>query len=146
MTTIEQAIRNAIETERAAAHFYQTLVPKATDGQTREFLEEMARQEVAHAEAIEEMGKRLTANELPIRPDFNIDLVETSPEWKNVESVNLVQALNIAVEAENHAALYYDAMADSFDGGEIREFFKKLMDTELQHAAKINGFLEQLQG
>ena len=44
MRTLEQALRNAIEIERAAARFYQQLIDRAGDEQTRTFLEEMAAQ------------------------------------------------------------------------------------------------------
>jgi rubrerythrin len=145
MPTIEQAIRNAIEVERAAARFYTGLVPKATDDRTRQFLEQMAAEEQHHAEEIARMGARLGTQELPERPDHNIATVETSPGWDEAESIDLLQALSLALDAENHAALYYDAVADSC-GGELQAFLRELSEQELQHARRLGEWLERLEG
>jgi rubrerythrin len=143
MQTIEQTIRNAIETERAAARFYNGLLPKAADERAREFFAKMVKDEEAHAEAIERMGRRLGAQELPERPDHNIALVESCPGWSEAESIDLAQALTLAIEAENHAALFYDAVADSVSG-ELATFFKDLTEMELGHARRLSALLEEL--
>lgn len=143
MQTIEQALRNAIETERAAARFYSGLLPKAADEQTREFFQKMVKDEEAHAEAIERMGQRLGSKELPERPDHNIALVESCPGWGEVESIDLTQALTVAIEAENHAALFYDALADSVSG-ELALFFKDLTEMEIAHAKRLDAMLGAL--
>jgi len=143
MLTFEQAVRNAIEVEKAAASFYRNLKGRAADQKTRDFFEEMARSEDAHARGIEAMGKRLTSGELPLRPDERIDTVETSPEWRLIENITLKQALELAIEAENNASLYYDAMAD-FAQGEVSRFFKRLSENELEHARSLRELYKKL--
>lgn len=143
MITFGQAIRNAVAIEQAAARFYRKLVAQAADQKTVEFLEEMARQEDQHAEQIAKVAQQLDAGELPINPDDKVHGVETAPEWGAVEHLKLEQALNLAIEGENSAALYYDAMAD-FASGEVADFFNDLVKTEQHHAELLRGKLQQL--
>ncbi len=53
------------------------------------------------------------------------------------------QALTVAIEAENHAALFYDALADSVSG-ELALFFKDLTEREIKHARRLDAMLGAL--
>ncbi len=143
MRTLGQAIRNAIEIEIAASRFYERLVAKAADKKSREFLREMARQEEEHARTIEAMGERITGGEIPASPDDRVQGVETSPDWSLADTIDLQQALHLALEAENNAALYYDAMSDG-TSGEVATFFRDLSETEERHARMLQGLIREL--
>jgi rubrerythrin len=144
MRTLGQALRNAIEIERAAARFYQKLLDRAADAETRAFLKEMATQEEAHAQSLESIAEKLEAGDVPGSPDDRIEGVEAAPGWAGAEEdLELQQALSIAIEAENSAALYYDAMADHATG-KLNEFFRTLSETELDHARRLREKLDQL--
>ena len=145
MRTLGQALRNAIEIERAAARYYQRLLDHAADADTRAFLEEMARQEEAHAGSLESIAGKLEVGEVPGSPDDRIEGVEAAPGWDSVDGLDLRQALGIAIEAENSAALYYDAMADHAEG-RLKEFFRALSETELDHARRLREKLAELDG
>jgi rubrerythrin len=136
-TALGQVIRNAIEAEHAAARFYGTLAASTNGAEAAAFLAQMVGEEEAHAKAISEMGSRLEAGELPISADTNCALVETAPEWRDVEGIGIEAALEIACEAEIHAALYYDALADSVPAGPVREFFQTIARTEEAHVKRI---------
>jgi len=142
---LSQAVRNAVEVERAASRFYQSLLPKAADTKARAFLEAMMAEEDHHAANIEAMGKRLLSGELPDTPaGLNCHLVETAPEWARVEEITLREALEIALEAEIHAELYYDAVADSVGKGPVSEFFSSLARDEKEHAKRLDDLLQRL--
>ncbi len=143
MITFGQAIRNAVVIEQAAASFYRKLVSQTVDQKTIDFLEEMARQEDDHAEQIAKVAERLDAGELPVNANDQVQGVETAPEWGMVENLQLEQALTLAIEGENNAALYYDAMAD-FAAGEVADFFNDLVKTEQHHAELLREKLKQL--
>lgn len=145
MRTMAQAIRNAIEIERAAGRFYLQLLEKTKDPATRGFLQEMAQQEEDHAQRLEALGAKIEAGELPASPDDRVQGVETAPGWACSEEVmlDLRNALTIAIEAENSAALYYDAMADSA-AGEVKKFFEDLVETENGHARMLTAKLSEL--
>jgi len=143
MITFGQAIRNAIAIEQAAARFYRKLLTKAASEEATAFLEMMAQQEDEHAERIAKVAERLESGELPQNPDDKLQGVEASPQWCDAEEIQLEQALTMAIEGENSAALYYDAMAD-FATGEVADFFKDLVKTELKHAELIREKLRAL--
>jgi rubrerythrin len=71
LTALRQALRNAIE--RSAARFYQMLAPKASNDETRAFLERMADEETSHAEAFEQTAGDLELGALPNWADFNLE-------------------------------------------------------------------------
>jgi len=54
-----------------------------------------------------------------------------------VEGIGLDAALEIALEAEVHAALYYDALADSVPPGPVREFFQTIAQAEEAHIKRV---------
>jgi rubrerythrin len=140
--TFERALRNAIEAERAAARFYQLLLESTEDPEARKFLKKMMDDENAHARAIEDLGRKLAKNELPLRPDDNCELVETSTEWADVDDIVYEEALKVALDAEVSASLYYSAMADLFEEERYRTFFRDLSNAEDGHRRNI----ELLQG
>jgi rubrerythrin len=131
--TLGQAIRNAIEAEESAERFYRRLQDHTKDSAARAFLDDMARQEREHAVLLIAVGNRLESAEFPDQADCRVDCIETAPAWNAVEGVDFDTALDVALEAENNAALYYDALGDSCSG-EVRDFFAKLVRTEEQHA------------
>jgi rubrerythrin len=138
--SIPQAIRNAVASEEAAAKFYRALAALDVDGKVRDFLEEMAQQEVGHARSIEEAGKRLVGGELPMYADMEIERVEAAPEWKIADTITFAQALQLARENEYNAAMYYDTVADACPEPEA-SFFRQLAHVEEDHAHKLERML-----
>ena len=135
VTTLGQAIRNATEAERAAARFYEALARRAGDGQARVFFEEMVRDERQHAELLESYGGELGEAYAAQLPEAAVQRIEVVPGWEYAESISIEQALEVAIEAENNAALYYDAMAD-FTEGDVQAFFRRMATLEEAHAER----------
>jgi rubrerythrin len=142
--TIEQAIRNSVEAERAAARFYELLADSTDDPEAKLFLSKMREDELAHARAIEELGSRVTNKDLPVRADADCASVETAPAWKYVDGIDYLSALRVALEAEHSAALYYSAIAEAFVGDE-KMFFEDLSVTEENHATRIKEILARVE-
>lgn len=140
--TLGQAMRNAIEAELAAARFYEALAPKAADDETRAFFDEMAEQERDHAASIEGMSQKIGTGELPTRADTKVSMVETVPGWSDASGIDLDQALALALEAENSAALYYDALSDFCDVG-AKAFFQKMASQEEEHAESLRSLIAE---
>jgi rubrerythrin len=134
--TLEKAIANAAASEEQAARFYRLLAENNEDPEAKAFFEEMENAELEHARSIREHGRMLGLASTQLRPDSQVEMVETAPGWRDAEGLSYPQALEVALEAENHAALYYDALAD-FVSGEIKQFFQSLARTEEQHAERI---------
>lgn len=143
MPTLGQAIRNAVEAELAAQRFYLDLVPKAESKKVRSFFELMATQEAEHAAAIETFGVRIAQGELPAHANDRIQSVETVPGWQRAESISLEEAFDLAISAEQNAALYYDAIADCFTG-DGEKFFRDLSASEQKHAEMLAGMRRRI--
>jgi rubrerythrin len=131
-----QAIRNAVEAELAAAGFYERLAAATREPDAKLFLEQMVLTELEHARRIEEAGLRVLGGPLADRADGDVSTVETLPDWRYLDGIAIEQALEIALSAERQASLYYDALADCFDGA-IRELFLELARTEDEHAETL---------
>jgi len=134
--TIEQAISNAVAAEQAAARFYTRLSALARDEKTRTFLLDMADEEKDHARQIARWGTAYGNTTNGVEPDPRAVTVETAPAWEQAEVIDLEQALGLAIEAENNASLYYDALSDYFSGS-TADFLKMLSDQELGHAQRL---------
>jgi rubrerythrin len=137
MSELGQLVRNAVAAEKAAASFYRSLAADTSEKEAHAFLMELAVEEDQHAEHIEAFGRALVAGELPARPDTDIDAIETSTAWRYAVNLTLHEALNIALDAEHGAALFYGVIADGLTG-DARDFFQDLADTELEHASAIS--------
>jgi rubrerythrin len=143
---LKQALRNAIEIERAAERFYGMLAARATDQKGRAFLERMAREEELHARGLEERSKELVDGTLPAVADRFVHQVELVPDWSNTEAISFEQALSVALEAEQHAELYYDAMADSVPAGSLADFLRAMAHNEAAHVQSVASLIAALRG
>jgi rubrerythrin len=142
-TSVGQAIRNAVEAERGSYRFYTFIAENTTDAEARKFLKEMAEQEKMHAEAVENLGKKLAGGQLPVSADDNVEVVETAPGWKFVEDISMAEALAIAREAEQSAILYYETLADCFPEP-LKDFFAQIAKSEEDHLKTIEEKLGRL--
>jgi rubrerythrin len=140
--TLEQAIRNAIEVELSAARFYEELAGNAADVSTRVFFEELQQEELGHARAIEALGRDLTDGRLPDVASEHWEIVETSPAWRHVDGTTYGQALEVALESERGAALFYAALANAAASKVVRSFFDGLSQAETVHVRQILARIE----
>jgi rubrerythrin len=134
--TLEQAIRNAVEAERAADRFYRDLAAATTDEAARALLAQMAAEEGAHADGLLGLARELGAGALPERADMPVRGIESAPAAVEARDLDFEQAVTLALEAENSASLYYDALASSC-GGAAAEFFARVAADEERHAARL---------
>jgi len=138
MTNIspQQAIRNAVEAELAAARFYRLLAESTDDLEAQSYFSDLSEQEVKHAAAIQEAGAQIADGPLPAHAVGDVEIIETLPAWRYADNLTLADALEIAFAAENQAALYYDTFAD-YLAEPAASFFRNLAKAEEQHAAEV---------
>ena len=141
--SLEQAIRNAIEVEQSAARFYEELASQAVNEDTRAFFRRLREDELEHARAIEQFGRLLSSSKLPSEASESWKLIETSPVWRHVEGITYDQALEIALESERGAALYYEALASTTASDSVRSFFENLAATEQAHVRQILELMDR---
>ena len=138
--SLGQAVRNALEAERAAESFYRLLAQSTSDADARKFLLKMANLEKAHAATIEQMGIELRAGKLPAKADDNVELIETAPDWAYRDDMELNEAMELALENERHAALYYEAFADVTHDA-VQAFFVEIVKDENRHVTAVEQAL-----
>jgi len=140
--TLAQAIKNAIAAEHAAEKFYIRLAAGCADEKGRKILTDIAAQERGHAATLEALAAQLVAGKLPERADALVHGIETAPAGAESENLGLAEALEIAIDAENSAILYYDALATT-STGEASAFFERMGKEEEGHAAAIRAMLAE---
>lgn len=141
--TLGQALRNAMTAELASKSFYTILADCTEDTKAQKFLRIMAYQEENHFVQIREFAKSADDVEVPSLPDENAELIETMPEWRDVDNIDYGNALRVALEAEHHAAMTYDAIADAITDESGRELFRTLAKTEEKHAANLEELMKK---
>lgn len=142
MHDLKQALRNAIEVEWAASRFYERLAPKAADTQACEFLLWIADEEIRHANALAERSYELCGAEIPEAANFDIEGMETVPQWSCADNVSYAQALQVAQQAEEHTELFYEALAGTATSPAAQAFFREIAESEARHARTIAGLRE----
>jgi rubrerythrin len=141
--TLAQAIKNAIAAEQSAEEFYLHLAQVCAEPHGQAILMGIAAEERRHAAALQGVAERLVAGQLPARADALVKGIETSPAGLAAEGLELAEALEIALDAENSATLYYDALATTASG-EAAAFFARMSQEEDGHARVIRGMLAGL--
>jgi rubrerythrin len=143
--TLAQAIKNAIVAEQSAEKFYLRLAAGCADEQGRRLLSGIAAQERNHAATLESLAVRLLAGQLPTHADALVNVIESAPAGAESDDLELAEALEIAVDAENSAILYYDALASTATG-DAKVFFERMGQEEEGHAAAIRAMLDAVDG
>ncbi len=148
MLTMEQALERAIEAERQGAAFYRMVAKMTDDPEAQAFLMEMAGEEEQHAATLKAMATGEQAQAI----DWSRILAMNPPEdaaepsaTPDEESMDLREAVEIALEAEKHAAYTYACMGSETQG-EVQELFTHLALTEQHHAEMLEGLLRKLDG
>jgi rubrerythrin len=129
--------------ERASSRFYGELAEHSSDPAAKEFLTGLAHEEAAHERAIAEFAQREYPAALTAAPLPGWRHLETALDWDSDSDLTLADALVLALEAEHHAALHYETLADALDG-EPREFFLRLARSELEHGRELEQGIVRL--
>ncbi len=140
---LEEALRSAIEAELAAARFYAQLAQNTSDPRARDFLHSLVSEELDHAERVELLALTCANRALSFRPDRQIDRIETVPEWLAVDNITYEQAVDVALEAEVHASLFYRALADHAPD-DMAKLLASFADTEDEHADSLRRKRDEL--
>lgn len=134
--TLEQAVKDAIETERAAARFYSIMQGFTDNEVIRGFLVKMQEQEEIHAAEIEKLASVMGAGAGPGKADVGLFETLRAPAWAITENMTLGEAVEVALAAERRAADYYSVLSGVVGGG-IGEFFATMAQVEAKHVAAL---------
>ncbi len=141
--TLQEALVRAIEAERQGATFYTMVANSTPDEQARHFLTEMAREEEEHAAALQALARGELATEVDWSMILDFQAEGDTDEAGDAGTMELREAVELALEAEKHAAYTYACMGSETEG-EVQELFTRLALTEQKHADLLTALLQRL--
>ncbi len=140
---LEQALLMAIDTELAAARRYESMAMRAAAPDTERFLRHMAEQEKRHAGLIQEAAKEWSS-QAERMIGRTVDDEAGPPAWEFPEDLELLEAVDLALTAEEQAAGYYRSLSRS-PNSEVAEFFQDMEKRERAHVDELQRFKAKLQ-
>jgi len=141
--TLIEAILRAAEVERGGARFYRMLAEVTTTyEEASELFSRLAREEVGHAEALEQRAQELEHAAAVDLPDAELRTIEAT-RLRESDLASLHGALATAVRAEQNAERYYNTLSKMTEG-EVKGFFRGLAKVERGHAAALKEWYVRL--
>jgi len=136
-TTIEEVLRNAIQSEIETRVYYQMMAERAGSPAVRERMLELADAEIVHRAKMERKYQETLKTPLPAPGPVNIEL---PPDLRNLD---LPRALKLALERERDSESYYRFMAErAQNGSELEALFFELAEIEWKHKTDLQAEYE----
>jgi rubrerythrin len=132
-TTVEEVLRQAIQSEVETRVYYQKLAERAGSAEVRKRLLQLADGELVHRAKMErryreEIGQPPPAP-LPVTIDLASDLVD----------LDLSHALKQALERERDSESYYRFMAERVPDTKLGALFMELAEIEWKHKTDLQA-------
>src|SRR2546421_444343 len=132
-TTVEEVLRNAIQSEVETRVYYQKIAERAGTPEVRKRMLELSDNELVHRAKLErryreEIGKHPPDPE-PVNFDLPPDLVK----------LDMARALKHALERERDSESYYRFMAERVPDTELGHLFMELADIEWKHKTDLQA-------
>ena len=128
---MQQAIESAIYREIGAKNFYSRISEEIGNADGKEKFSQLSRDEDGHRIKLESWYEKLTGEE------FSAD--EQKLEQSEIrgfavkEQTGALEALGIAIEAEEQAREFYSGQAEAASDPELKSLFERLADEEAGH-------------
>lgn len=139
-TTIEEVLREAIESEVASRIYYLKLSERAKDEAARSKLVELAERQVTHRLKLERRYRELVG-EPP--PKFADPPVEIPAELRNID---LARGLRIALEHERESESNFRFLAERTTDPDLLRLFLEMAEMEWKHKAEIQAEFDEIGG
>jgi len=111
--TLDQALLNAIESERAAAHFFRARASTEASPATRELVLHFAERAEQDASKIERVVSRVEEGEFAHYADIQVAPLPAVPSWTCPEYISGSNAVPVARAFAYQAGLFYDLLAEA---------------------------------
>lgn len=133
-TTVEEVLRQAIQSEVETRAFYQKLAERAATPDVRQRLFQLADLELVHRAKLERKYREMVG-ELP--PDPEPVTIEIAPD---VTQLDLSRALKLALERERESESHYRFMAERVPSTtELGRLFMELAEVEWKHKTDLQA-------
>jgi rubrerythrin len=133
VTTVEEVLRNAIQSEVETRAYYQRMAERAGSAEVRKRLLQLADGELVHRAKLERKYRETIGN---APPDPEPVTVEIPSEIVNLD---LPRALKLALERERDSESHYRFMAERVPETELGRLFMELAETEWKHKTDLQA-------
>jgi len=132
----KKIISTAIEREKEAFSFYQTISGKVKDGALKKLFAELAGEEKQHREFLEGMiSKDVTKMQFEAKKDYKV--VNAMPTPPLSADLKPLDGLVIAIKKELEAMQMYTQLANLSTSTEQKLLFSQLANMESGHKARL---------
>jgi rubrerythrin len=136
-TTIEEVLRNAIQSEIETRVYYQMMAERAGSPAVRKRMLELADAEIVHRAKMERKYQETLSTPPPAPAPVNIELPA------DIRNLDLSRALKLALERERDSESYFRFMAErAQNGSELEALFFELAEIEWKHKTDLQAEYE----
>jgi rubrerythrin len=131
-TTIEEVLRNAIQSEIETRVYYQRMAERAGSAEVRQRMLDLADAELLHRAKMERKYQEAVGNVPPEPQPVNLQLPA------DIQMLDMSRALKLALERERDSESYYRFMAERAPAeSELASLFFELAETEWKHKTEL---------
>lgn len=136
-TTVEQVLREAIQSEIETRVYYQKMAERAGTPEVRKRMLQLADMEIVHRAKLERKYSETIGKEPPEPQPVTLDLPP------DVHNLDMSRALKLALERERDSESHYRFMAERAPAeSELANLFFELADTEWKHKTDLQSEYE----
>jgi rubrerythrin len=136
-TTVEEVLRNAIQSEVETRAYYQKMAERAGSDAVRKRMLQLADEELLHRAKMERKYREAVKEAPPTPAPVAIDM---PPDIRNLD---MARALKLALERERDSESYYRFMAErAQNGSELEALFFELAEIEWKHKTDLQAEYE----
>lgn len=134
-------IASAVQTEKESALFYEMMADMTSDGEAKDTLLTLARDEASHATTLVNLYFEITGHGIL---EKTIGRAEGDPTLFDFQSSSRRDALEFALQNETNAVDLYQKQAEDADNPRVATICRILADTERDHAAYLRLQIKRL--
>jgi rubrerythrin len=140
-TTVEEVLRNAIQSEVETRAFYQALAERTNDPAVHTRMLQLADGELVHRAKLERKYRELVGRAAPDPEPVHVDLPA------DVVNLDLRHALKISLERERDSEAYFRHLAERVPPTtELGKLFVELGEVEWKHKSELQNEYNQMSG
>ena len=140
-TTVEEVLRNAIQSEVETRVYYQTLAERTGDAAVRKRMLQLADGELVHRAKLERKYRETIGHPPPDPAPVHVDLPA------DVVNLDMRHALKLALERERDSEAYFRHLAERVPPTtELGKLFVELGEIEWKHKSELQNEYDRMSG
>ncbi len=141
--SVDEILEFAINREKEAVAFYESLAKEATRKALQDTFENFAKEEEKHVALLSDISgnkEKIDAYEFRTVTDLKISDYLVEKEYE--EGMPMPEILKLAMKREEKAVKLYQTMADQTDHADAKKVFEILVQEEAQHKLALESMYD----